>query len=268
VELPDTLAGQAQHIPAVDADTPVVASNEVESKKVNFAAPERTLGLRPEKIDALMLGVFRRAGLGEGQASPNLIGELTRVAGYNVWGSLIQSTTGFWYDFVLEVSRAVAINFYTTMRMSPPTEEAKLLGALCELQTKIIVAMQGELRQTGVETLFPFQSVASPSRVFRAPERLHRQNYFVEKLLFGLTVGCQPCACREESAAQLRPKDVLAEGYPCLKETAVLLNRGTVLTTHFIEKISLFEHSRPDRPRAKVFRPSQTALDFFANQSD
>ena len=94
VERPETAAGPARSSQEDGEDAPVEAPKEVESVKETPEAPERPLEFNPERIDALVLGVFSRAGLGDGQASPNLIGELTRVASYNVCSPLIQTSTG------------------------------------------------------------------------------------------------------------------------------------------------------------------------------
>lgn len=234
----ETVAGQADEVPVI--------------AKPDF----KPVLLTREEADIIMQGVLTEMGFPQfGMVAAASDGKY-QPAEYTAWAGLVMEREGIWMDLLLEVdSAAMAMIFEKTLGRRPKTIEEKT-GVLAETHTIVSAAFKAALIERGAPVMTPLLSkvLDTKDRDVPVPHDIERHRYALAGGTIGLTIARHDCPVKMKSTFQLKHTDIMAEAYPSTSVNDVaLLNKGTILTPRFIDKLIALEESEGTRLSVPVF---------------
>jgi hypothetical protein len=171
-----------------------------------------------------------------------------------------------WIDLLLEVdSSAMLMIFEQTLGRRPNSDQERE-NFLAETHTIVSNAFKNYLISKGAMVMTPILSRVKNTKDREVPippkHEVHR--YALAGGSVGLTIVRFECPVKMKSTNRLRNTDIMAEAFPPPSaEDVALLNKATVLTSRFIEKLVALEENDNTRLAVPVFSASPLAEYFI-----
>ena len=244
-------------------ETPAKAEVPVEVK------PELPpVDLSAAEIDIIMQQVVAELGFGTVGDITNVNSDKYHAAEFTAWAGMILEREQVWIDLLLEVDdAALAMIFEQTLGRRPESIQERE-NFLAETHTIFSSAYKSALINKGATVMSPILSRAlrTKDRSVPVPAKCEKHRYVLAGGSIGLTVVRHECLLKKKSTQRLRNSDIMAEAYPPTSVNEMpLLNKGTMLTYRFIEKLVALEEGQEERLIVPVFSTSSLAM-YFTNQ--
>ncbi|OIQ97057.1 phosphate regulon transcriptional regulatory protein PhoB [mine drainage metagenome] len=242
------------------------AGASAKSTKGDTAPQTPTLQLSTAEIDqAIRQGC---AGLGWNEVAITAKpaeGPYTRPP-MMAWSGFFVDPAEVWLDFILESEAdTAALLFERSMRKRPANDRA-LLDYLAEILNLITLHAHSILEERDNTMIAPFLSrglkLGSLSAALPIPPA-PRETFAIAigGATLGLTLLRHACPVKQKTAGQLNRADILAAPFqPSDAYQIPLLNRGTVLSERFVERLIAFARSEGVPLKLSVFEPSPVAI--------
>jgi hypothetical protein len=219
------------------------------------------------EVDAMMLQVVGELGFGKMSVLAPVSGARYEVPEFTAWAGMILEREQVWIDLLFEVDgAAMAVVFEQTLGRRPESIQERE-NFLAETHTIVSAAYKSALVAKGAQVMSPLLSrvMRTKDREVPVPAKCEMHRYVLAGGSIGLTVVRYECQLRKKSTQQLRNTDIMADAFPppSVHEN-VLLSKGTVLTSRFIEKLVALEEGEEDRLAVPVYSASPLA-EYFGN---
>lgn len=226
--------------------------------------------LSAAETDVIMQQVVAELGFGQISEISDVSHEKYRAPEFTAWASMILEREQVWIDLLLEVDgAAMAMIFEQTLGRRPESIQERE-NFLAETHTIFSSAYKSALINKGAAVMAPILSrvVRTMDRLVPVPPKCEKHRYVLAGGSIGLTVVRHECPLQKKSTQRLRNSDIMADAYPppSVNEIA-LLNKGTVLTYRFIEKLVALQEGHGERLTVPVFSISPLATYFINSPS-
>ncbi len=225
--------------------------------------------LSPEEADAIIQQVVAELGFGKIGVMATVHSDMYKAPEFSAWAGLILEREQVWIDLLLEVdAAAMAMIFEQTLGRRPGSDQERE-NFLAETHTIVSTAFKSALINKGALVMTPALSRVkhTKDREVPVPSKCEMHRYVLAGGSIGLTVVRYECPLRKKSTNRLRSSDIMADAYPppTIHEN-VLLNKGTVLTGRFIEKLVALEEEQDEKLAIPVYSASPLAIYFMTER--
>ena len=267
-------AGGRLTAPPIKPATSAAETNQVPAKAPDIPAETKS-GLPPVDLssaeaDIIMQQVVAELGFGQISEIADVSAEKYRAPDLTAWASMILEGEQVWIDLLLGVDNAaMAVIFEQTLGRRPESIQERE-NFLAEAHTIFSSAYKSALVNKGAMVMSPMLSrvMRTKDRLVPVPAKCERRRYVLGGGSIVLIVVRHECPLRKKSTQWLRNSDIMAEAYPPASTGEMaLLNKGTVLTHRFIEKLVALEEGQGERLAVPVFATSPMATYFTNSES-
>jgi len=255
--VPPAKADGASEEPAAQAEGPSAV-------KTQLTAADLT----PDESNEIMKRVVAELGFGGVGVIATIDRDVYGVPDFTAWAGIILEREQVWIDLLLEVDTAAMKMIFEQTLGRLPASDQEQENFLAETHTIVSAAFKSALIGKGAQVMTPILSrvMKTKDRAVPVPPKCEMHRYVLAGGSIGLTVVRYECQLRKKSTQRLRNTDITADAFPppSVHEN-VLLSKGTVLTSRFIEKLVALEEGE-DRPLAVPVYSASPLAEYFVNQ--
>jgi CheY-like chemotaxis protein len=258
-------AGEAAHPPRPARKEEMVFADAAQPSEPAEVSTE-VAKLRPmAEINDILMRVFSQMGLGS--AKPVAPSTLAYVKNweFTAWSGLILKQTAAWLDFKVEMNRASAESLFRVALGSDASSDEDLLDAVGETLHVVQGHFKAAFDEAGISVIMPFiprAILAKNLPQLPPPGTGYRKyGYSQSGIVIVITLMFSPAPVVQKTFSEVRPLDVLAEPleHPHM-EGGILLNRGLILTDHYIKKLRELPEFAGSGKTVSVVSPSPLAV--------
>ncbi len=182
------------------------------------------------------------------------------------WAGFFVDPSQVWLDFILEANADSASQLFEKSMRKRPANDRALLDYLAEILNLVTLNARSTLEDREYTMIAPFLSrgllLGSLSAALPIPTTTRETfSITIAGVSLGMTLVRHACPVRQKTAGQLNRSDILAAPFqPSDTYQIPLLNRGTILSDRFIERLIAFARSEGVPLKIDVFEPSPVAV--------
>ena len=226
--------------------------------------------LSPAESNEIMKRVIGELGFGGVGVMATIDRDVYGAADFTAWAGIILEREQVWIDLLLEVDTPAMKMIFEQTLGRLPASDLERENFLAETHTIVSAAFKSALQAKGAQLMTPILSkvMRTKDRAVPVPPKCEMHRYVLPGGSIGLTIVRYECPLRKKSTQRLRNTDVMADAFPppSVHEN-VLLSKGTVLTSRFIEKLVTLEEGEDTRLAVPVYTASPLAEYFVSNRS-